>query len=142
MGVVAVKEEFGPLLRMFRERAGRSRNSLCHEVGCDPSYGTRIEAGDREPPRLHLVEAFARGLRLSIADRNRLYVAAGYAPVEVGVLGWHDAFQCVADVLSDAHLTPEERDAYVNVIQQISARWRGGQQLAHVGRMTNGRESH
>lgn len=126
-----MREEFPTLLRSFRERASRSRNNLAHEVGVDPSYLTRIEHGDREPPRLHIVEALARALRLSIADRNRLLVAAGYAPLSVVQLGsWDDALQAVADVLTDIHLSPEERDQFRSVVQMISARWRGGPQLA------------
>lgn len=43
---------------------------------------------------------------------------------------WDDALQAVADVLTDIHLTPEERDQFRSVVQMISARWRGGPQLA------------
>lgn len=126
-----MREEFSALLRSFRERGGRTRNNLAHEVGVDPSYLTRIEHGDREPPRLHIVEALARALRLSIADRNRLLVSGGYAPLSVVQLGsWDDALQAVADVLTDIHLTPEERDQFRSVVQLISTRWRGGPQLA------------
>jgi len=70
-----MREEFPAMLRGFRERAGRSRNNLAQEVGVDPSYLTRIEHGDREPPRLHIVEALARALRLPLQDTNRLLVA-------------------------------------------------------------------
>src|SRR6185436_5955232 len=126
-----MREEFPTLLRSYRERAGRSRNNLAHEVGVDPSYLTRIEHGDREPPRLHIVEALARALRLSIADRNHLLVAAGYAPLSVVQLGaWDDALQAVADVLTDIHLSAEERDEFRSVVQMISARWRGAAQLS------------
>jgi hypothetical protein len=118
--------EFGPLMRFYRERIGKSRNALCHEVGCDPSYGTRIEAGDREPPRQHLVEAFARGLRLTPQERDRLLVAGGYAPSVVVRMGEWDALLAeVSEVLTDPMLTPEERNEFRSVVQLISARWRG-----------------
>ena len=118
------REEFPTLLRSFRERDKRSRNNLAYEVGVDPSYLTRIEHGDREPPRQHIVEALARALRLTIPERNRLLVAAGYAPVSIVQLGaWDDAFQAVADVLNDLQLSQEERDEYRAVVQLISARW-------------------
>jgi transcriptional regulator with XRE-family HTH domain len=121
-----MREDFPTLLRAFRERAGRSRNNLAGEVGVDPSYLTRIEHGDREPPRLHIVEALARALRLSMRDRNRLLVAAGYAPLSVVQLGsWDEALQAVADVLNDTQLSPEERDEFRSVVRIISARWRG-----------------
>ena len=126
-----MRDDFPNLLRSFRERAGRSRNALAHEVGVDPSYLTRIEHGDREPPRQHIVEALARALRLSIPERNRLLVAAGYAPMSVVQLGaWDDALQAVADVLNDIHLSPEERNEFRSVVRLISQRWtKGGSDL-------------
>ena len=122
-----MREEFPVLLRSFRERAGRSRNNLAHEVGVDPSYLTRLEHADREPPRLHIVEAVARALKLSVQDRNRLLVAAGYAPMSVVQLGtWDEALQAVADVLNDTQLSPEDLDEFRSVVKVISARWRTG----------------
>lgn len=122
-----MRDEFPSLLRSFRERAGRSRNNLSLEVGVDPSYLTRIEHGDREPPRQQIVEGLARALHLSISDRNRLLVSAGYAPLSVVQLGsWDDALQAVADVLNDIHLSAAERDEFRSVVRTISARWRGG----------------
>ncbi len=126
-----MRDDFASLLRSFRERANRSRNNLAHEVGVDPSYLTRIEHGDREPPRQHIVEAIARALRLNVADRNRLLVAAGYAPLSVVQLGtWDDTLQAVADVLNDSKLSAEERQQFKDVVQMISARWRGGRPLS------------
>jgi transcriptional regulator with XRE-family HTH domain len=125
-----MRDDFPILLRSFREKAVRSRNALAHEVGVDPSYLTRIEHGDREPPRQHIVEALARALTLSVQDRNRLLVAAGYAPLSVVQLGaWDEALQAVADVLNDAHLSPEDRDEFRSVVRTISARWRGTPEL-------------
>jgi transcriptional regulator with XRE-family HTH domain len=121
-----MRDEFPTLLRGFRERNGRSRNALAHEVGVDPSYLTRIEHGDREPPRQHIVEALTRALRLSVPERNRLLVAAGYAPLSVVQLGaWDDALQSVTDVLNDIELTEAERNEFRSVVRLISERWRG-----------------
>lgn len=126
-----MREDFPTLLRTFRERVGRSRNNLAQEVGVDPSYLTRIEHGDREPPRQHIVEALARALRLSLPDRNRLLVAGDYAPLSVVQLGsWDDALQAVADVLTDSHLSPEERNEFRSVVRSISARWRAAADLS------------
>ena len=121
-----MREDFPTLLRAFRERAGRSRNNLAQEVGVDPYYLTRIEHGEREPPRLHIVEALGRALRLPLQDTNRLLVAAGYAPVSIVQLGaWDDALQAVADVLNDLQLSTEDRDQFRSVVRIICARWRG-----------------
>lgn len=125
-GGIQQRDEFPSMLRAFRERNGSSRNALAHQVGVDPSYLTRIEHGDREPPRQHIVEALTRALRLSVPERNRLLVAAGYAPLSVVQLGaWDDALQAVADVLNDIELSPEERNEFRHCVQMISARWRG-----------------
>ncbi len=126
-----MRDDFASLLRSFRERANRSRNNLAHEVGVDPSYLTRIEHGTREPPREHIVTAIARALCLSVADRNRLLVSAGYAPSTVQQIGtWDDTLQAVADVLADSKLSAEEIREFKDVIQMISARWRGGRPVA------------
>ncbi len=135
-----MNESFAKLMEEFRQRIGMSRHRLAVEAAVDPSYLVRISSGDRVPPRVHIVESMARVLRLSASDRNRLLTSAGYAPAEVTSIGWSSALQAVADVLTDVNLTPEERDAYTNVIQQISARWRGG--VAVTPRLTNGAEAH
>lgn len=67
-----------------------------------------------------------RVLRLSVPERNRLLVAAGYAPLSVVQLGaWSDALQSVADVQNDIELTPEERREFEHMIVLICSRWRG-----------------
>jgi transcriptional regulator with XRE-family HTH domain len=126
-----MRDDFSTLLRSYRERAGRSRNNLAHEIGIDPSYLTRCEHGDRDPPRQHIIEALARALRMSVPERNRLLVSAGFAPLSVMQLGaWDDALQAVTDVLNDVHLSPEERDEFRSVVRLIAARWRGGAKLS------------
>lgn len=126
-----MRDEFPSLLRQFREGEGRSRNALAHEVGVDPSYLTRIEHGEREPPRQHIVEALSRALRLPLQQRNRLLVAAGYAPLSVVQLGsWDETLQAVADVLNDGRLSPEAREEFKSVVRVISARWLGPPELA------------
>jgi transcriptional regulator with XRE-family HTH domain len=120
-----MRDEFPALLRGFRERNGRSRNALAHEVGVDPSYLTRIEHGDREPPRQHIIEALTRALRLSVPERNRLLVSAGYAPLSVVQLGaWDDALQDISDVLNDIELSPEERTEFRGMIRSICRKWK------------------
>lgn len=121
-----LKDEFPALLRDFRERNGRSGNALAHEVGVDPSYLTRIEHGEREPPRAHIVIALCRALRLSLGERSRFMVAAGYAPLTVTRLGgWDEALEMVSQVLNNDDLTEQELEEYRSVIKLISARWVG-----------------
>ena len=114
-------DDFPVLLREFRDRAVISRNALAHEVGVDPSYLTRIEHGDREPPRKYIIDCLARALRLTVPERNRLLVSAGYAPL----CEWDDVLQDVSGVLNDGGLSPEELAEFRSVVRLISARWRG-----------------
>lgn len=131
-----MRDDFPTLLRSYRERSGRSRNSLADEVGVDPSYLTRIEHGDREPPRQHIIEALARVLRLTVPERNRLLVAAGYAPVSLVERGWCNTFQAVSDVLDDLNLDDQERETFSRVVCEIAMRWRSvgkGRELGRAG---------
>lgn len=119
-----VRDDFPTLLRSYRERACSSRNALAHEVGVDPSYLTRIEHGDREPPRQHIVEALSRALKLSLSERNRLLTAAGYVSESVYQIGvWDDALQAVAEVLNDPLITAEDRDSFRAVVRTIASQW-------------------
>ena len=69
---------FGGLLAQYR--GSRSRHSLAHEVGVDPSYLTRIESGERQPPKLEIIEALARTLGLIDEQRFGFIISAGHAP--------------------------------------------------------------
>ena len=89
---------FAPLLRQYRERTGKSRNALAKQVGVDPLYCVRMENGGREPPRPAIIEALARALRLSTAERKRLLIAGGYAPPEV-VEVWGEAMEGLSDLM-------------------------------------------
>lgn len=111
---------FGVLLATYRERVQRSRNGLALEVGVDPSYLTRIEHEEREPPRRDIVLALARGLRLTPFERNQLLVEAGHAPV----VAWSPTLQSVVDVLEDWSLSEAERAEFASVVASVARRWR------------------
>ena len=116
--------EFGALLRSFRDRAQRSGNSLAREVELDPSYLSRLENGEREPPRADIVKKLAHALGLSLFDENRLLLTAGHAPLSLEQLGrWDTAVQAVLDVLTDHDLTAEEREDFSVVVRSLAAHW-------------------
>lgn len=71
---------FGPLLHRLRTQQGLSMNGLARAVGCDPSFISRLERGEREPPRRVIVGTIAKALDLPAADADRLLLAAGLAP--------------------------------------------------------------
>jgi transcriptional regulator with XRE-family HTH domain len=105
-------EAFPSTLQHFRQREGWSYNALAQEIGVDPSYVSRIARGDRERPRQPVVEALAEVMELTVPERNRLLLTAGYAPLSV------------EEVLQHAELSPEERTQCQSVVQTIAATWR------------------
>jgi transcriptional regulator with XRE-family HTH domain len=117
--------EFATLLHAFRERLGLSCNELARAVGVDPSYISRLERGEREPPRRRVVEGLALALQLALDEQDRLLVSAGYAPATVALLGeWDATLQAVADVLVDRAIPPQEIDSFRKVVQLLAERWR------------------
>ena len=122
---MAESEEFATLLRRFRDRAGLSCNELARAVGVDPSYISRLERSEREPPRRRVVEGLAVALQLGLEDQDRLLVSAGYAPATVALLGhWDSTLQVVADVLVDRRIPAEELENFRHVIRLVARRWR------------------
>src|SRR5579875_575875 len=118
-------EDFTTLLRYYRDRAGLSCNELARAVGVDPSYVSRLERGEREPPRRPIVERLAASLDLSLEDQDRLLVTAGYAPATVAVLGrWDSTLQEVADVLTDRRLAEREIESFRQIVLLLAERWR------------------
>jgi transcriptional regulator with XRE-family HTH domain len=117
--------EFAALLRSLRERAGLSCNELARAVGVDPSYISRLERSEREPPRRRVVDGLAAALQLDLDDQDRLLVSAGYAPATVALLGhWDATLQAVADVLVDSRLKDDDLEDFRQVIRLVAERWR------------------
>lgn len=69
----------GALLRDWRSRRHLSQMELAHQVGVSTRHLSFVETG-RSRPSPEVVEALARGLDLSLRDRNELLLAAGFAP--------------------------------------------------------------
>lgn len=110
---------FPELLRAYRERARLSSNQLATLAAVDHSYVSRLEQAQRDPPRAHVVLAFARILQLDPVDTGRLMVAAGHAP---GIaVDWDLALQSVADVLRE--LTDDERVTFREQLAHFCNAW-------------------
>lgn len=69
----------GPLLRDWRTSRRRSQMELALEVGVSPRHLSFIETG-RSKPSTAVLTALADGLDVPPRERNRLFLAAGYAP--------------------------------------------------------------
>lgn len=117
--MVVTSNTFPTLLTEYRERLGISRNKLAKKVGVDPSYLTRIEHGDREPPRVGIVIALARELDLEPYEHDSLLMSAGYAPKTT--VNWSPALSAVSNTLNN--LTGAERNTFENVVCSLAEHW-------------------
>lgn len=77
------KAGFGRLLRYVRQRACLSQAGLGRLVGCDHSYISRLESGEREMPTHQVVLGIARACQLSEVESVALEALAGYLPVSI-----------------------------------------------------------
>jgi transcriptional regulator with XRE-family HTH domain len=77
---------FAELLQRYRLAAGLTQHALARAAGIDPTYVSRLERADRAPPRREVVDGLAAALGLEPRDRERLALAAGYAPVWLAAL--------------------------------------------------------
>src|SRR5687767_8966873 len=74
------RPEFGALLREWRKRRHQSQLALALQAGVSQRHLSFVESGRAQPSRemlLHLAEQ----LDVPLRERNRLLVAAGYAPI-------------------------------------------------------------
>lgn len=69
----------GAILRDWRSRRGRSQMDLALDVGVSTRHLSFIETG-RSRPSPAMLEALSGALEVPLRERNRLLLAAGYAP--------------------------------------------------------------
>lgn len=69
----------GAMLRMYRERAKVSGSQLATIIGCNHSFISRLERGQRQL-QAHWIPPIAAALAMTDAERDALLVAGGYAP--------------------------------------------------------------
>lgn len=65
-------------LAELRVQAERSASALAREAGVDPSYWSRLERGERQPPSRGVVLAMARALGLDPEGTDWLLLVAGH----------------------------------------------------------------
>ena len=80
MTAISVKPEVGPLLREWRQRRRRSQLDLAVEAEVSTRHLSFVETG-RSTPSRELLLHLAEHLDVPLRERNRLLLAAGYAPV-------------------------------------------------------------
>ncbi|MCA2184467.1 helix-turn-helix domain-containing protein [Nonomuraea cavernae] len=81
MGALAVQDEtFGDLLRSWRQRRRVSQLDLAIEADVSARHLSFLETGRARPSR-EMVARLAEELEVPLRHRNRLLVAAGFAPM-------------------------------------------------------------
>jgi transcriptional regulator with XRE-family HTH domain len=117
---------FGELLRARRGQHARSTADLARDVDLSRSLLSRFESGERRPSREQALKV-ARALQLSARETDELLDAAGFRPAAYGRVSLADPdLQLVADVLGDASVPAEEKDAFRMSLRLLAHRWRPG----------------
>ena len=75
----AAASGFGAVLRDWRQRRQASQMDLALRAGVSPRHVSFIETG-RAKPSPALIHALAEQLEIPLRERNRLFLAAGFAP--------------------------------------------------------------
>src|SRR3954454_20140840 len=71
--------DFGPMLRTWRTRRRLSQLELALDANVSARHLSFVETG-RSRPSEHMVLHLAETLEVPLRERNRLLLAAGYAP--------------------------------------------------------------
>lgn len=80
MVTVASRQQVGPLVREWRLRRRRTQMDLALDAGLSTRHLSFVETG-RSKPSPELLLTLADRLEIPLRDRNRLLLAAGYAPL-------------------------------------------------------------
>jgi transcriptional regulator with XRE-family HTH domain len=115
--------EFGIELRRQRRRERLSQTALAKLADIHASYVNRLESGDRRPAD-YVVLKLADALRASLQERNRLLLAAGFAPVLLDQPQEDETLAAVAEVLNDPKASDDDRRMIQQVVEGIKASWR------------------
>lgn len=78
MGENSTIKKFGEILAELRTKANLSQNKLAQIVKMNPSHISRIERGERKPPKKGNLLKIAEALELKEKDKDKLLIAAGY----------------------------------------------------------------
>jgi transcriptional regulator with XRE-family HTH domain len=131
--------ELGRLLRHWRNLRGKSQNELSLDTEISQRHLSFIESGRSTPSRQTLV-TLAQALDIPLRERNRLFLAAGFAPMYVDeawnagemaavtralarVLQQHEPFPAVVmDRYWNVLMTNEAAPRFFNAFVDLAAR--------------------
>lgn len=142
--------EFGRMLRRLRDRVapeavgvpagqrrratGLRREELAALAGISTDYLTRLEQGRATSPSAQIVEALARGLRVTDAERELLYELAGLAApgpdliptrIPASVHRLLDRFDHIPVAVFDAAMTLIVANRPYDALMGDTSSWRG-----------------
>ncbi len=126
----------GELMREWRTRRRRSQMDLSHDVGVSTRHLSFVETG-RSRPSPELVLAVAEHLDVPLRERNRMLLAAGYAP-RFGERGLDDP--ALERALGSLRRMLDAHDPYPGVV--IDRRWNVLLANAAASRLVDGLPEH
>ncbi len=117
---------FGSLLRAHRQHARLSLPALGRRVQLDFSYLSRLERGQRDPPRRGTILALATALDLTGEEIDVLLVAGGQLPQALAQLGPLDTtVSQLTAILTDSTIPAADRQRFRQVVALLAAQWHG-----------------
>lgn len=116
---------FSTLLKEYRTNAGVSQSELGRLTDIDASYVSRIESGERLPPRREIVLKIATALGIRFDERNTLLMVAEYAPVDLDkTVQTNPTMKLLADVLENSRIPGTEKQLIADQLRLILERYR------------------
>ena len=110
------------LLKKYREHAGLSQAELAAQAGLSPSTISRVEKGERSPPRRRgQVLALAKALGLDQENTDLLLSAAGLAPSTAPELALHPRDETLYRIAREIELLrndPQVTPAQVRFVEE------------------------
>jgi transcriptional regulator with XRE-family HTH domain len=123
---------FSELLKKYRKRAKKSFNKLAIDIGVDPSYISRIEIGDRRPPKREIVIKLGRSLGLDATEIDDFLIAANYAPIYpedvmenyagLKVIENHPTLKLLAEMVQGGDVDSTDIELIDSIIKNIKKR--------------------
>jgi transcriptional regulator with XRE-family HTH domain len=142
--------EFGDFIKDLRDRAGKGVRAAAKDIGISPSYLTRLEAGDYDPPKGHVIHRIAQVYGVPITalmdkakSRQHDVIASDEATAPVVQAFYRAAHDQTPEVqelmlqgaINALRLSPEDRERLMNQLRAILAQ---GKELHRLARGDHG----